>query len=188
VSELHALTALGADAPRRDTIGTVTIAEVDDRAIASVAVREGKDKAFEKAAKKLFGVATPAPGHWDAGKDFGLIWTGPGQWFAVAPIATHDDIAGLIKVGLGDTASVTEQTGGWCTFELSGGAVGAVMERLVPVDTARMQAGHATRTFAEHMGVIVICREAARRFTVMAPRSFAGSLHHALTAAARSVA
>ncbi|MCB2127580.1 MAG: sarcosine oxidase subunit gamma [Rhodobacteraceae bacterium] len=188
MSELRPITALGADAPRRDTIGTVTITEVDDRAIASVASRAGKGKAFEKAAKTLFGIAPPQPGRWDGGADYALIWTGPDQWFAEAPLATHEDIATLIKAGLGDTASVTEQTGGWCAFELSGGAVGAVMERLVPVDAARMQAGHATRSFAEHMGVIVICREAGRRFTLMAPRSFAGSLHHALGAVARSVA
>ena len=188
MSKLAAITALGADAPLRETIGTVTITEVHDRALASVAARMGKDKALATAAKKLFGIALPQPGDWSAGPEYALIWTGPGQWFAEAPFATHEDIASKIKAGLGDTASVIEQTDGWVVFDISGDAVPSIMERLVPVDSARMQMGQATRTFAEHMGVIVICRETARTFTVMASRSFAVSLHHALVAATRSIA
>jgi sarcosine oxidase, subunit gamma len=63
-----------------------------------------------------------------------------------------------------------------------------VLERLAPVDSREMETGAATRTVIEHIGCHLICREAGAAFTVMGARSFAGSLHHALLAAAKSVA
>lgn len=186
--DLAALTPLGGATAETETIGAVQIAEITDRALASVTCRAGQAKPFAIAAKKLFGGAMPDPGHWTAGDPFGLIWTGPDQWFAEAPFASHEDIARLIKAGLGDTASVTEQTDGWVRFDVTGATVVDLLERLCPVPVRRMQTGAATRTLLEHMGCFVICRTTAQAFSLIAPRSFAGSLHHALTAAARSVA
>ena len=60
--------------------------------------------------------------------------------------------------------------------------------RLCPLPVRRMKTGAASRSIIEHMGSLVICRAEGRHFSVIAPRSFAGSLHHALMAAARSIA
>ncbi len=186
--DLAALTPLGAAAPRADRIGEVAITEVIDRALASVSCRSGKAKAFETAAKALFGVALPKPGQSAGGPVWTLIWTGPDQCFAEAPFATHEDIAAIVKAALGDSASVTEQTDGWVRFDLEGPAVVDLLERLCPLPSRRMKTGAATRSIIEHMGALVICRAEGRHFSVIAPRSFGGSLYHALTAAARSIA
>lgn len=186
--DLAALTPLGAAAPKILQIGAVTISEVVDRALASVSCRQGRKAAFDAAASALFGIELPAPGQSAAGAVWSLIWTGPEQWFAEAPFASHEDIARIVKDGLGDSASVTEQTDGWVRFDIEGAGVVTLMERLCPVPARRMGTGAATRTLMEHMGCLVICRSKGRHFSLLAPRSFAGSLHHALTAAARSIA
>lgn len=186
--DLAALTPLGASAPKILQIGAVTISEVVDRALASVSCRQGKQAAFEAAARALFGLDLPAPGNSASGTTWSLIWTGPEQWFAEAPFASHEDIARIVKDGLGDSASVTEQTDGWVRFDIEGAGVVTLMERLCPVPARRMDTGAATRTLMEHMGCLVICRSKGRHFSLLAPRSFAGSLHHALSAAARSIA
>jgi sarcosine oxidase, subunit gamma len=188
VHDLTALTPLGTATPRTDRIGKIRITEVTDRALASVTCRQGQTKAFATAAKTLFGVNLPPPGTSAAGDPWTLIWTGPEQWFAEAPFASHEDIARIVKAGLGDTASVTEQTDGWVRFDVEGAEVVALLERLCPVPSRRMKTGAATRTLLEHMGCFVICRAEAAHFSLIAPRSFAGSLHHALSAAARSIA
>lgn len=185
--DLASLTPLGAKAPHTDQIGGVTITEVTDRALASVTCRIGQGPAFQTAAKTLFCMALPGPGTSATGSPFTLIWTGPDQWFTEAPFASHEDIASIIKTGLGDTASVTEQTDGWVRFDLHG-AVVDLLERLCSAQSRRMKTGDATRTLLEHMGCFVICRQTGAHFSVLAPRSFAGSLHHALCAAARSIA
>jgi sarcosine oxidase, subunit gamma len=187
VPDLASLTPLGAKAPKIDQIGAVTITEVTDRALASVTCRLAQTVAFQAAAKTLFGVALPGPGTSTEGTPFTLLWTGPEQWFVEAPFASHEDIARIVKAGLGNTASVTEQTDGWVRFDLQGSVVD-LLERLCPVQSRRMKTGDATRTLLEHMGCFVICRAAGTHFSILAPRSFAGSLHHALGAAARSVA
>lgn len=186
--DLAALTPLGARAPRSDRIGDVAITEVIDRALASVSCRNGKAKAFETAAKTLFGIALPKPGQSAGGPVWTLIWTGPDQWFAEAPFGTHEDIAAIVKAALGNSASVTEQTDGWVRFDLEGPSVVDLLERLCPVPSRRMKTGEATRSMIEHIGSLVVCRAEGRHFSVIAPRSFAGSMHHALTAAARSIA
>lgn len=186
--DLAALTPLGDSAPKTETIGGLRISEIIDTALASVSCRAGQSKPFTTAAEKLFGIALAEPGSWMAGDPYNLIWTGPDQWFVEAPFASHEDIARLVKAGLGDTASVTEQTDGWVRFDVEGAKAVDLLERLCPVPARRMKTGAATRTILEHMGCFVVCRTQARLFSVIAPRSFAGSLHHALCAAAKSVA
>lgn len=185
--DLAALTPLGSSLAKTETIGAIRISEVTNRALASVSVRLGKTEDFAVEAKSLFNMPLPAPGSWAETAPYGLIWTGPEQWFVEAPFESHEDIAGILKTTLGDTASVTEQTDGWVRFDLTGSDVVALLERLCPVPSRRMQTGAATRTILEHMGCLVICRAAGHHFSLMAPRSFAGSLHHALMAAARSI-
>lgn len=186
--DLAALTPLGGAQPRTDRVGDITITEVTDRALASVSRRNGKAAEFNAAAAGLFGTDLPGPGHWAAGTVWTLIWTAPDQWFAEAPFATHEDIAAITKQAFGDSASVTEQTDGWVRFDLEGPTVIDLLERLCPVPARSMPTGAATRSVIEHIGSFVICREAGRHFSVLAPRSFAGSMHHALAAAARSIA
>ncbi|AUH63039.1 sarcosine oxidase subunit gamma [Paracoccus zhejiangensis] len=186
--DLAPLTPLGGTTPRTDRIGALVIREVTDRALASVTCRRGQEAAFVDAATGLFGFAPPAPGRWAERGDWSLIWTGPDQWFAEAPFESHEEIARIIKDGFGASASVTEQTDGWVRFDIEGATVIELLERLCPLPTRRMETGAATRSLVEHMGCLVICRSAGARFSLIAPRSFAGSLHHALMAAAHSIA
>lgn len=185
---LAALTPLGGTAPRVDLIGTVTITEVTDRALASVSCRNGQMAAFQTAATTLFGADLPRPGTAAIGTPYGLIWTGLDQWFVEAPFASHEDIAQILKATLGDTASVTEQTDGWVRFDISGAGVVDMLERLCSVPSRHMATLDATRSLVEHMGCFVICRTKSSHFSILAPRSYAGSLHHALSAAAKSIA
>lgn len=185
---LAALTPLGSPLPKTEQIGTLEISEITDRALASVTQRMGKDQAFATAATAIFATAAlPPPGEWQQAEVYSLIWTGPDQWFIEAPFASHEDIAQILKAGLGGSASVTEQTDGWVRFDVQGARVVDLLERLCPAPSRRMQTGAATRTLLEHMGCLLICRETARHFSLLAPRSYAKSLAHALTAAARSL-
>jgi sarcosine oxidase subunit gamma len=183
---LKPLTALGGATPRVDDISGLRIAENPGVALASVAARLNRGADLAAAAQRLFGFALPGPGKVAGKAPYTAIWTGPEQWFVEAPFDTHEDIASIVKDGLGATASVTEQTDGWVRFDIEGARLPDVFERLCSLDVRAMQAGTAGRTAIEHIGCIVVCREAAARVSVLGPRSSAASLHHALVAAARS--
>ncbi len=188
MSNLAFISPLGARSPKEVRVSGITITEVTDTALASVACRLGHQKTFETVAREFFGVALPSPGNWSAGAEYSLIWTGPDQWFAEAPFESHEDISRIVKAGLGDIASVTEQTDGWARFDIVGANTVDMFERLCAVNTRQMKTGQATRTVIEHLGCFLICRETGSWFSVIAPRSSAASMLHALEGAARSVA
>ncbi|MDP4033743.1 MAG: sarcosine oxidase subunit gamma [Pseudorhodobacter sp.] len=182
---LHSLTPLGHPEPQTVTIGPVTITEVVTVALASLASRRGREADVAAAAKTL-DIPLPGPNGSASGAVFAAFWLGPEQWMIEAPFASHEDIATRLLSTFGDAASITEQTDGWVRFDLAGANLPDLLERLCCLDTRAMSAGTATRTVIDHLGCHVIWR-APEVFSVVGPRSSAGSLHHALTTAAKSV-
>ena len=73
-------------------------------------------------------------------------------------------------------------------FRLQGERLLDMRERLSAADSRVMGAGATVRTPIHHMLCLLVCREPGTRFTIYGPRSSAASLHHALTAAAGSLA
>lgn len=181
------LTALGARTPRVDSVGGLTLTEVADVALASLACRRGCDAALAATAEALLGVALPPVAGWAGADPYGVFWTGPGQWMVEAPYATHEDLPDRLKAVVGDAGSVTEQSDAWVRFDVEGEHALALFERLCVLDLGRMPAATVQRTAIDHLGCFVHCREAGRRYGVYGPRSAAASLHHALLTTARAV-
>jgi len=184
---VHDLTPTSALGGMTDTIGTVTISEHAGVALASVAARMGGEKKTTQVLKKLLG-AVPGPGKSQQHDPEAGFWMGPDQWMIGAPMATHELLADQLKSLTGDAASVTEQTGAWVVFDVIGTAMPDMMERLCAVPIRRMSAGDAQRTVIHHLGCFVIQRNDRDHVRILGPRASAGSLHHALIGAARSVA
>ena len=182
---LHALTALGHAAPETVEIGACRIVERCDVALASFAIRKGREADVAKAAKAA-GVPLPDPARWEAGEPFSALWVGPQTWLVEAPFATHQDIVAHLKPAFGDAASISEQTDAWVRLDLAGAGLAALMERLSNVDLAQVPDGYATRTVIEHLGCYLI-RKGAGEITLYGARSSARSLLHAIETAARSV-
>jgi sarcosine oxidase, subunit gamma len=185
VSVLKSLTALGNDAPKTISIGTITITERFDVALASVAVRRGRDKDLAKAAKTA-GLPLPAAANSALGKIYSAFWMTPDMWMVEAPFSTHEDIAAHLKQALGETASVTEQTDAWVRFDFASENLTPLTERLCNIDLAAKANGFATRTVIEHLGVYLV-KHSASEITLYGPRASAQSLLHALEVTAKSV-
>jgi len=181
---LKALTPLGRAAPHAETVGPVAIAEVTDIALASLAARNGRMADVTAGAKRI-GVDLPPPGRHAAGTPCSAFWMGPDMWMIEAPLATHEDIVAALKPTFGDAASLTEQTDAWARLRVTGGDLQRLFERLCNADLATAEAGHAIRTTLEHLGAFLLVRSAAE-IDVLTARSSAGSMYHALVAAAKS--
>jgi sarcosine oxidase, subunit gamma len=179
--------ALGGDAPRTDRFDGLTIAENPGLAMASLAARAGREADVAAAAKALAGLDLPGPGGMAAAGDWAAFWTGPGQWMLTAPVASHEDIAPMIKAAAGNAGSVTEQTDGWARFEITGAGIHDLLERLCNVDVRMMREDQATRCQIEHLGAFLLCRQAGAAFSILTLRSAAASMMHALETAARSL-
>lgn len=183
---LKPLTPLGGNTAKIDKFDGLVISECPNWAMASVATRRGRAQDLASAAKKYLGADLPDVASSAGAGDLTAFWTGPDQWMIEAPHASHEDLAAQVKTAVGDAASVTEQTDGWCRFDLEGARCHDVLERLCNADSRAMEDGQVTRTRLEHLGCFLICRAKDLHFSVIGPRSSAGSIHHALTVAARS--
>ncbi|MCW0182086.1 MAG: hypothetical protein OJI70_09960 [Zavarzinia sp.] len=180
---LTPLTVFGETAARVDRIGTLSIAERPDLALASLAARLGRLSSLEAVAPLVLGAPLPGVSR-VAGDTIRAFWTGPEQWLVEAPYATHEDLAAVLKQGFGADASVTEQSDGWCAFDIAGAATLALLERLCAADTRAMAQGDVLRTTIEHLGCFIICEQPGASFRLWCARSSALSLHHALVTAA----
>lgn len=183
---LHALTPLGHRVPQVHETGPFRIAERFDVALASLAIRAGRE-AEMRAAAKTAGVPLPDPARARPGDPFGAFWVAPGMWFVEASFVTHEDIVAALKPAFGSSASVTEQTDAWVRFDLTSSDLAPWLERLSNVDWPAAPDGFATRTVIEHLGCYLI-RRSADEATLYGPRSSARSLLHALDVAAKSAA
>jgi sarcosine oxidase, subunit gamma len=182
---LKPLTALGHDAPKLVTIGTYQIAERFDVALASLAVRRGRDKDVAKIAKAAK-LVLAAPAKSEAGKTYSSFWLSHEQWMIEADFASHENIEVELKSLFGDAASITEQTDAWVRFDVSAPNLLPLFERLCNVDLVQASDGFASRTVIEHIGCYLVKRSATV-VTVYGPRSSAQSLLHVIETAAHSV-
>lgn len=184
---LKAISPLGEHEPHVDAFTGLLIREVTDRALASLAARQGQEEAVKSAAASFLGGALPEPASWTESGDFAAWWMGPDLWMVSAPHDSHELLAGELKSAVGEAGSVVEQTDGWCRFDMEGNRCFDVLERLCNANIRTGKAGEATRTSMEHLGVFLLCHEPGQHYSIVGPRSSAGSLHHALAAAAQSV-
>ena len=184
VHDLIATTALGAAAPCVDHHGPISLTEEPGFALASIAARRGAERATVLAIRRMIGPTAPKAGHW-AGERIIAFWTGPDQWMLEAPYESDEFLFERAIKEVKGKASVTEQTGAWCRFDLRGTGLAAVMERLCPVNMATFIAGSATRTSIDHLGCFVLCR-AEDHISILGPRSCAEALHRSLLIAIRA--
>lgn len=153
--------------------------------LVSVASRRGKEAEVSEAAAQKLGLPLPEPGKATRSPNAAAFWTAPDQWFLEAPMDHENDFEAKLKSVFRQNASITDQTGGWARFDMSGHKIVATFERLCVVDLATMAADSVSRTAIDHVGCFVITND--NGLSVLAPRSYAGSVFHAITVAAESL-
>ncbi len=174
-----------ASEPKTLVLDGFALSERADRTLASLSCRLGQEKLLAKKASAFLGADLPDISRVTETGGLRSFWTGPDQWFIEAPIDTHEDLETLLKQAVGDAASVTDQTGGWVRFDVSGSATTSAFEKLCMVDLAALPAGCVQRTVIEHIGCFVLTSNEG--LSIWTPRSYAGSAFHAIEVAALSV-
>ena len=187
VHKLNSINAFGGNTPQLDKIGQLTLTENNNLALASVSARLGNEKACHKHLKALIG-DIPGPGSCRFNDPVSGYWMGPDSWMMTAPHDTHEHLATDLKIQFAQTASITEQTDGWCCFDVQGETVERLFERLCNINIREMKAGDAHRTSIEHLSCFVLRCDPMNHVRIFGPRSSAGSLHHALVTIMKAIA
>ena len=177
---LESTTAI--DAVER-TIGALTLREVRNRAMISMAFAPADRDTVDSLCLSKLGASLPAVGGVSRAED-GLTLLGV-QYDQVWCVQEQSEESGekilIAQLGHPDSLYLTDQGDGWTTLALEGETVIAVLERLCPLDldTRSFPVDSVSRTAMEHMGTVIV-RTGDTAFEIMTPRSFTGSLVHAV--------
>ncbi len=152
---------------------------IEERAgfgLATMMARKGVDPA---AIGAVLGVNLRDGPYCSTGDDIALLGTGPGSWLVQADAAPADWAADL-RDRLGSLASVSDQSGGYVIFRLSGPDARTVLQRgaAIDFDPAAFAPGSVATTVIAHIGVIIRQIDDAPTYDVALFRSFAGSFRH----------
>ena len=163
----------------------VVIEERSGFGLATVMARKGAAPAAIGAA---LGVEPRDGPYCSTGEGIALLGTGPGSWLAYAEAAPADWAAGL-RDRLGRLASVSDQSGGYVIFRLSGPGARTVLRRGASIDfhPAAFAAGSVATTAIAHIGVVIHQVDDAPSYDILLFRSFAGSFRHWLGTTTRGL-
>ena len=163
----------------------VVIQERSGFGLATVMARKGMAPAAIGAA---LGIDVRDGPYCSIGEGIALLGTGPGSWLAHADAAPTDWAAGL-RERLGPLASVSDQSGGYVIFRLSGPGARTVLHRGATIDfhPAAVAPGAVATTVIAHIGVVIRQIDDVPSYDIALFRSFAGSFRHWLDATVKGV-
>jgi sarcosine oxidase subunit gamma len=167
----------------------ITIAEVSDMAIVSIATPRGGEKALGKALASAYGTGLPVVGQSAKSKagDARFLGLARDQAFMLFDEPGGNPLDAIARE-IADAAYLTNQSDSWAMIRISGPKSRTALERICPLDLhpSAFPEGKVARTVMEHLGVIIL-HEALDRFLLMSARSYAGSFLHAVETSVRNI-
>ena len=73
-------------------------------------------------------------------------------------------------------SSITIQTGGWITFNLSGNSINLLLEKLISVDLDKLTSKTVIRTSVNNTSCFVLCNSQFQNYKILCPISFYESM------------
>ena len=154
-------------------VDRVVITERQDMSLASILARRG---ASGSAIGRAIGIDMPVGPRSAFGEDLTVIGSGPETWLACRPNAPSNWCAAM-EQGLAGLASVSDQSGAYRMFRVTGADARTLLQRGVAIDLDRsvFVAGSVAFAAIAHLDIILSCREDGESYEVAIYRSYAES-------------
>lgn len=102
--------------------------------------------------------AGPAPLASVVDADVTLLWTGPGQWFAVSDALGREALVAALEARLaGSDATLTDLSHARTVLRVAGARWRDLLAKGCPADVDRMQPGDCVASLLSHFTVIIHC-------------------------------
>ena len=164
----------------------VSLTEVSDRSIVSIATPLGGEAGLSKALTKTYKVALPKVGQSLASPLDNAVFMGMAQDQIFVLFDHSDDKpVEVVSKHLKDSAYLTDQSDSYVMLRVSGVNSRLVLERICPIDLApaAFPVGSLARTIMEHLGTVIV-HEKEDTFLLMSARSSAKSFLEAVETSA----
>lgn len=192
MSSLNALKSLTALNNFSEETHGITVTEVTDLAIVSMAIPTITNEAFNKAIKKSYKVGRPVIGKFSQSKTNNARFLGlqQDQMFVLFDYSSDRAVEEVSsKINTSEQLSyLCDQSDSWVTLRISGENSLAALERICPLDIHQsvFPVGSVARTLMEHMATIII-HESEGTYLLLSLRSFAQSFLHAVTTSIKNI-
>lgn len=167
----------------------ISVGEVTDRAVISIATPLGGGAALADTASKTYGIAIPAMGNSSISKESNarLLAVQRDQLFLLLEDAGPDAVGNAQKK-LGDCAYLTDQSDSWALLGISGLKAREALARICPLNlhSRAFPEGRVQRTLMAHLGVIIL-RDGPDSFLLLSPVSSAKSFLHAVETSVNNI-
>ena len=162
----------------------VTVRPRDDLALAKLIARKGRAADLAAAIRSRYGLDLPTTPKRAEQGDLAFIWSGPGQWLAVAEDGR--DLARELTDAVGAFAAVSDQSDGLAVLRVSGPHARDALIKGVGLDLhpRAFGPGDAAVTVIAHIGAQLWQLDDRPTYEIAVYRSFAGSLWRWLEASA----
>jgi methylglutamate dehydrogenase subunit D len=138
--------------------------------------------------REALGVSAPNGCSFAGNDDLALVGTGPGVWMALSR-KPHPEWIDDLSRRLSGIASVSDQSGGYVIFRISGPSARSLLQRgvFIDLDSSAFVPGSVATTVIAHIGVILWQVDSTPAFEVALFRSFAKSFRDWIDATAPSI-
>jgi heterotetrameric sarcosine oxidase gamma subunit len=162
----------------------VTVRPRDDLALARLIARKGRADDLAAAVRSRYGLDLPSTPKRVVQGGLAFIWSGPGQWLAVAEDGR--DLARELAEAAGAFAAVSDQSDGLAVLRVSGPHARDTLIKGVGLDLhpRAFGPGDAAATVIAHIGAQLWQLDDRPTYEIAIYRSFAGSLWRWLEASA----
>ena len=132
-------------------------------------LNENKDETnkFNRIFNKFFGFSVPEIAKFQLNNNSIVLWSRTKSYIVLSNF-NLDDLTSTFD----DLASITDQTGGWLTFKISGKGSIHLFEKLITINLENFNEGNVIRTSVSKINCFVLCKKKAETYYIICPISF----------------
>ena len=136
-------------------------------------LNENKDETnkFNRIFKKFFGFTVPEIAKFKLNDNSIALWSRTKSYIILTDF-NLDDLTSTFD-GL---ASITDQTGGWLSFKISGKGSIHLFEKLITINLENFNAGNVIRTSISKINCFVFCKKKTETYYIICPVSFSNAM------------
>lgn len=136
-------------------------------------LNENKDETnkFNRIFKKFFGFSVPEIAKFQLNNNSIVLWSRTKSYIVLSNF-NLDDLTSTFD----DLASITDQTGGWLTFKISGKGSIHLFEKLITINLENFNEGNVIRTSISKINCFVFCRKKDETYYIICPVSFSNAM------------
>ena len=128
-------------------------------------------KKFKSIFKSFFSFSPPNISYFEKNEKALVFWVRTYSYFVLGKIDKK-----IISEKFENISSITDQTGGWICFNLSGKNIKLLLEKLMTTDLFIFESNQVLRTSINKINCFVLCHKRFENYTIICPTSFMESM------------